>query len=202
MRKLPALFIGSKVAIISMLLLGHSLLAQEGIEYLDFTVKQESGKAVFVEWVVKQGRTCNDPQIWRSDDSLNFENIFTYVGVCGSADSSIRYSYTDPDVNSGNEYYYQIRVQTERTEIRKVLILPDQKIDVYPNPGSGLFNVIMPDQSPETRLKIFDLGGRKMDEFTLNQNINSIELINYKRGIYIYSYVNSEISGSGRLFLY
>jgi hypothetical protein len=65
---------------------------------------------VFLNWTMRAGNTCNGIRIFHSIDSLNFQNIGQINGICGSADESISYSFTDesPQLNQENFYFIEM----------------------------------------------------------------------------------------------
>lgn len=78
---------------------------EDVIEYLN--VSEFNGK-VLLSWSILQGNTCNGVEILHSLDSVNFSEIGSIEGLCGSSQESIAYEYTDvaPEPNARN--YYRI----------------------------------------------------------------------------------------------
>jgi hypothetical protein len=77
--------------------------AQE-IEYT-FNASQNENE-VYLNWVIAQGNSCDGTDIERAFDTSQFEKIGSISGICGSADFSQNYSFTDirPIPNSINYY--------------------------------------------------------------------------------------------------
>ena len=80
---------------------------EEVIEYLN--ASEFNGK-VLLSWSIMQGNTCNGIQILHSTDSINFSQISSIEGICGSTQQSISYSFTDlsPEKNANNYYRLQL----------------------------------------------------------------------------------------------
>ena len=72
-----------------------------------FNASEFNGK-VLLSWSILQGNTCNGVEILHSLDSVNFNEIGSIEGICGSSQESIAYTYTDvaPEANTRN--YYRI----------------------------------------------------------------------------------------------
>ena len=80
---------------------------EDVIEYLN--ASEFNGK-VLLSWSIMQGNTCNGIQILHSTDSINFSQISSIEGICGSTQQSISYSFTDlsPEKNANNYYRLQL----------------------------------------------------------------------------------------------
>ncbi len=81
------------------------LLAQNENVVGDFTADEVNGK-VYLTWIIQQGETCNGITILRSTDSVNFNQIGSIEGTCGSIQEAVPYDFTDlyPEKNSINYY--------------------------------------------------------------------------------------------------
>ena len=80
---------------------------EDAIEYLN--ASEFNGK-VLLSWSIMQGNTCNGIQVLHSTDSINFSQISSIEGICGSTQQSISYSFTDlsPEKNANNYYRLQL----------------------------------------------------------------------------------------------
>ena len=84
----------------------HSFCQNEDvIEYLN--ASEFNGK-VLLSWSILQGNTCNGVEILHSLDSVNFNEIGSIEGVCGSSQESIAYEYTDASPEPNTRNYYRI----------------------------------------------------------------------------------------------
>lgn len=70
-----------------------------------FTATEFNGKVV-LSFAIKQGNTCNGVLILHSIDSVNFTQIGSIEGICGSSQAEINYNFTDitPEKNEVNYY--------------------------------------------------------------------------------------------------
>jgi hypothetical protein len=93
-----------KFLILSIFMNAYYSFSQETI--LDqFSAENVSGK-VFLAWTIKSGNTCNGIRIYRSNDSLIYNEIGDIQGVCGNTEYAVNYTYQDdsPSVNKVNYY--------------------------------------------------------------------------------------------------
>lgn len=163
--------------------------AQElGISYLDFSL-QNSSNTVLVSWVVSSGNTCQDVEVWRGRDSLNLDYQYTYPGICGDNDSDKVYSYTDIPPTAGVIYYYQVKVITDRTEIKKVLVPPELGLSVYPNPASDKLQLVFNVQSKLNSFQIFNSQGQEVLKVDAPDNALELDISDLPSGSYFYQAV-------------
>ena len=64
-------------------------------------------------------------------------------------------------------------------------IAEPQIMEVYPNPGLGLFNVEVPDFG-QARLSIFDINGRLVRQMEIKEKLSQIDLTRETEGLYIF----------------
>ena len=103
-----------------------------------------NNKDVLLYWTIDSGPTCNGITVWRSSDSINYIEIGSIGGICGSSSSAIPYNFTDgnPILNQTN--YYKIRLgYTQFSDVKTVHIKYTEpgKLIIKPNPSSD--NVII-----------------------------------------------------------
>ena len=79
--------------------------AQNEDVVLNFSATEFNGK-VLLTWSVTQGNTCNGILILHGTDTLNYSQIGSIEGICGSTAEVIKYQFTDisPNVNQTNYY--------------------------------------------------------------------------------------------------
>lgn len=139
---------------------------------------------VLLTWSVTKGKTCNGVKILHSLDSVNFTQIGTIEGICGSSEESIAYEFThvDPDKNEVNYYRlhlggvgYSIIVSAE------VLDLQGTNYLLRPNPVVDHSELFFDNETAATyTLRIFNLEGKEVhSEFTTGElfRISHSELI-------------------------
>ena len=93
------------VFVVLFVALGFNSMSQneDVIEYLH--ASEFNGK-VLIAWAITQGNTCNGVIVLHSTDSVNFNQIGSIEGICGSTAESIEYDFTHitPEKNAINYY--------------------------------------------------------------------------------------------------
>ncbi len=123
--------------------------------------------------------------------------------VLVSADSLATYFLTLTDTSI--KYSCQTRVDTLvivpnydcPTSIREVV---SEDIKVYPNPTSGQLFVKV---NQPTKLELYDLNGRQVNAYQLEQGENTIQIQSLQNGVYIYKiWVGGELIVTNKLVRY
>ena len=138
--------------------------AQDGIPYLDFSLTNFGNSSVWVEWSVTAGNTCQDVQVWRGTDSIHLKQVFVYPGICGDNDSVKTYTYLDHPPISGIRYYYRIQIITDKTEVKSILSLPNNQLEIYPNPAKDKIILVRDPLIQYTSYILYDDQGKKLRE--------------------------------------
>ncbi len=160
-------------------------LAQEGIPYLDFTAKA-SGNQVEIKWVVKQGNTCRDVEVWRGTDSTQLTNIYTYVGICGDADSNRTYRYHDFLPSIATTYFYQIKVDLDKTAVRKIQPSPNSGIQIHPNPTTDVLNIYKNPNEVNSSVSVYNSFGKQIIQFGIDVKQQPLNVNDWPRGVYFF----------------
>ncbi len=162
----------------------------------DFILLQD-GKTARLYWVVDSGATCNGIDILRSGDSLNYNKVGEILGVCGSANTAVSYSFIDlhPNINSQNYYKLQLGLGIF-SDVRVLFIkyIEPGKLIVKRNPSGDKISLEFNNDNLGTlSLAIFDNSGRSI--YSLNEiEVGEITLYNsdFSTGIYYYSIFNKD----------
>lgn len=104
---------------------------------LDHFQLMEVDDEVRITWVVSRGNTCNGMVIERSTDSLVFEEVGRYEGLCGNLDQPQRYDYVDAHPLFNQKSYYRLTTRGDvvsRTLSIEVLDLDASRYLVAPQP--------------------------------------------------------------------
>ena len=96
------------------------------VSYKDFKFEQYQTSLV-LEWIIESGSTCSGITIYSSLDGVNFEEVGSIEGVCGSKFNSQSYLFTDknPAVNTIN--YYRLKFgnsQYSAINLSTTILLP------------------------------------------------------------------------------
>lgn len=81
--------------------------------------------------------------------------------------------------NSGN------KSAGEEGDAEPALEEPVSEINVYPNPSSGIFNILVPAQTEGGEIHIMDMGGRLVRQMTFSSAKITIDMTNEAKGSYI-----------------
>jgi hypothetical protein len=66
----------------------------------------------------------------------------------------------------------------------------EDRIQVYPNPSSGMLYIHIKDHSGKVPIKVYDLGGRVVDETLADDNTSLINLSDHQPGMYVISIID------------
>tara|TARA_Y100001978_G_C23698807_1_gene439386 strand:- start:2595 stop:3158 length:564 start_codon:yes stop_codon:yes gene_type:complete len=159
----------------------------------DFNIDLSSGQ-VLLAWTIKSGSTCNGMQIFRSQDSIEYELIEDIQGVCGDLSSPVSYTFTDsePELNATNYY----KISFGGTQESNVL-----SIDVYnilnnsyllkPNPVTGISDLYFNnDNQNELVLKVYGDFGDVIYTDTTNNTKFILDRSFFSSGMYYFSCEN------------
>ena len=120
------------------------LWAQEG-RLAAFSVNELDRSNVQINWTMKAGVSCQNPEVQRSTDSLNFNSIYRYPGVCGGGDEQESYSWIDSRPIRSNKSYYRLKIDEGEfstiVSVEAAMDFSQDPIRVYPIPTSDLLNI-------------------------------------------------------------
>jgi Secretion system C-terminal sorting domain len=130
---------------------------------IDFNL-YPANNSVTVKFKVAKGNSCNQYYVLHSLDSLYFNRIYDFAGICGDASSDIQnsWTHTNPALNQTN--YYKIDLPPfETSGIRRIYVVAQQTVTIkaYPNPVGSNENLVS--------LKVDNLGNVKLVGFLYNQ---------------------------------
>jgi hypothetical protein len=152
----------------------------------DFTATQKNAGAQ-LEWSTWQELNSLHFDIEKSGDSARFTTIGS-VPARPHPDSTADYTFTDPELFGGPNYY-RLKLVFQNGDslyspIRKIYFDPDPVlVRVYPNPTTGQINI---NSSAECRdIQIFDVSGRLVYRKSVNGFQQSLSLSTLARGIYL-----------------
>lgn len=129
-------FFQNKSGLLSALLLilfANFLVAQR----IQNIALSSAGGIVRVDFSVIKGSNCNGYKIWHSNDSLLFQTVGDYPGLCSSPmeDLSHTFNHNSPRPNAVN--YYKIELEfVETSDIQRIYVGAGERplLTPYPNP--------------------------------------------------------------------
>jgi hypothetical protein len=153
---------------------------------LDFTAIRKNNTGLLA-WSTWQENASSRFEIEKSGDSIGFVSI-GLVPAHPHADSTAGYTFTDPQLYRGHNYY-RLKLIFQNGDslyspVKQIFYDPDQaEIQVYPNPTTGQITI---NTSSECRdIQIFDAAGRQVFRKTASGFSQNLSLVTLSRGIYL-----------------
>ena len=140
------------------------------VELVSFTATKNSNSDVDVDWITaSENNTARfEIELARGNDEFA-QNKFHKIGDVNSYGNSTteqRYQFTDVESNKTGVRYYRLKIvdhdgQFSYSPIRSVMFDDEIKWVVYPNPSTGIFNVVYQAAAREmVYIKIHDANGK------------------------------------------
>lgn len=141
------------------------------VEVASFTAKKiNNGNGVLLECKVTSEFNVDkyEIEVAKGNGALqtnNFTNIGS-VASAGNSNAERQYTFTDDEPNKTGARYYRLKIINKDgsysySDIKPVVFGSEMKWQVYPNPSSGVFNLIVQQNAGEDiRAKIYDINGR------------------------------------------
>ncbi len=148
-----------KVGFLFFLLSTH-IFAQRILNFKIFQVNQ----AVFLNFILSKGSSCNGFNVLHSSDSVNFKIIHEDPTICGTsnADEAKNWTHANPIINQLN--YYKIQLNPgEMSPVNRIFVNQTNKpnIVLFPNPISTDIDLLT--------IKILGTESLEFDGFIYNQ---------------------------------
>ena len=148
-----------KVGFLFFLLSTH-IFAQRILNFKIFQVDQ----AVFLNFILSKGSSCNGFNVLHSTDSVNFKVIHEDPTICGTsnADEAKNWTHVNPIINQLN--YYKIQLNPgEMSPVNRIFVNQTNKpnIVLFPNPISTDHDFLT--------IKILGTESLEFDGFIYNQ---------------------------------
>lgn len=155
-----------------------------------FTATEFNGK-VLLTWAIVQGETCNGVEILHSTDSVNFTQIGSIEGICGSTAASISYDFTDVDPIPNEINYYRLHLGGagfSKIVSIEVLDLSGANYILRPNPIVDFSELIFSNNTAATfQLNILSAQGKTVYEDQTNGEFFVINANDFDQGVYYFS---------------
>jgi hypothetical protein len=164
-------------------------------EIIDVFSVETFGQSVLLNFRINSGYNCNGIDVLHSTDSVNFTEIYSFEGICGSTTESISYQYTDvyPEMNSVN--YYRLYLGGPGFSwIVSTFVLDLQNASlVKPNPIISTSELLFENNGVEDhQLQIFDLSGALLFTANTNEDRFFISQAELPKGTFVYEIRNLE----------
>ncbi len=135
----------------------------------------------------------NNEEFFIIERSIGDNSAFVQIATVNSNISN----YEDNNLLEPNIYFYRVKARNSggdsdytNEESESTLVLgtyseKNQLIKVYPNPSSGLFNLVIPKEELKSEITVYNLVGSRVNATITNESGNlSIDLNNYPNGTY------------------
>lgn len=100
----------------------------------------------------------------------------------------------DKKVNYGGKDYWVVKLKDKEQPLKEKVT-----IEAYPNPVVTYTNVIIGFDFDRGTASVYDLGGRELQQFAINQRTVPVQLSDYPAGIYIIHIKTNKGSGSVKI---
>ena len=156
------------------------------------------GNDVRLDFTISKGPSCSGYQVYKSTDSLTYNLLFDYAGICGNTSTDQQISYTDGGVPQNTFLYYKILIPPfDYSKVARLYV--DQKktkkaqLYIYPQPVENIFTVYLEGQNPDDyTVKIFTYDGLlKIDTYVNAYQYLKIDISTLERGIYCLLLIDS-----------
>lgn len=162
--------------------------AQTEIDYR-FTASVEK-RTVFMSILIKAGSICQGISIERSTDSLQFTEIGSIAGTCGSTTSDVPYTFTDNSPVANTVNYYRLRFGENgfSTVLSALYVELQNNYKLYPNPAATMTTLqFSNDMHDKFSLTLRDISGHLLyHEEEINDKQINLEVRNFLPGIYFF----------------
>jgi hypothetical protein len=153
-----------------------------------FTASQYH-KFVLLNWTIDSGSICNGITIYRSLDSLEFEEIGSIAGICGSNTDPTPYHFTDQSPTQNRINYYRLKMgNAQWSEIISLyysFVKPNDMV-VHPNPTRSTVTLdLNKDQNSVFEVNVISNEGKimiantKIAGTTFSLDVSSLSSGNY-----------------------
>ncbi|HWR33390.1 MAG TPA: T9SS type A sorting domain-containing protein, partial [Chitinophagaceae bacterium] len=113
------------------------------------------------------------------------------VSSSGNSNTGVQYSFTDAEAGKRGTRYYRLKIIYSDggytySGIRSVLFPEGIIVQVYPNPTTGIFNIVYQlDQGQQVHLSVMDAAGRLLKEInTIADGFLQKQVFDFNAGIY------------------
>ncbi len=154
-----------------------------------------TGKSVLLNWQTANELNNNYFAVERSTNGLSFQQIAA-VKSKGNSSQTQQYSYEDFNFSTGQNYYRLKQVDNDGkfaySKIVSVDLVTATAIRLYPNPVKNILTVEGLNPSANTRLSIFDISGKALQQLNTTGRSYTYNLQQLPAGSY---YLKVEAGG-------
>jgi len=167
-----------------------TVFAQQNPILGKFNVFESNGK-VYLTWSIVSGSTCNDIQIYRSTDKINYTQVGGIPGVCGSIYNAVSYSFTDENPVKNKFNYYRLELgYSGSSQILSIEIIDfeNNNYQIRPNPVIGNAKIYFDNNSKHThQISIYNLNGAQVFSSSTNEDFFDLNTETFLSGMYVFT---------------
>lgn len=182
---------------IALLFVTHHIIAQNEDVVGYFNSAELNGK-VLLTWNIKQGNTCNGVKIEHSIDSLNFTEVGSIEGVCGSASANTPYEFTHqtPVMNAVNYYRLWLGgIGYSWIISEKIIGINENGFTIAPHPITEASVLYLENSNnAEYTMTVYSLSGAKVHSSEINSNEINLGEIGFESGFHYFEIMNKGTS--------
>lgn len=155
------------------------------LTWLQQSAKRIEENLVEISWSTATEINCENFEIQRSMDALNFSTIFS-IPASGNSTTISNYRVSDDNAPTQTLYYRLKQTDTdgkfEYSAIMPVLPLHSiEDIRIFPNPFNNDLFLVLPGES---QIEIFDISGRLVYTETAQASLHQINTEGFSKGFY------------------
>lgn len=147
------------------------------LKLLSFTAKKKNEINVLTEWLTSEEINVNRFEVEVARGNADYQlNRFSTIGQVmsqGVAGAEQRYSFLDIEPNKNGVRYYRLKMidndgRFTYSPIRPVVFSNDILWQVYPNPSTGVFNLVyqLPD-GENLHVRVIDMNGKTVKQYSV-----------------------------------
>jgi hypothetical protein len=150
------------------------------VQLVSFTARKIDNKDVVVNWVTASENNIDHFEIEVARGNPDFQNgRFVKIGELNSKGNSATgnsYQFTDTEQGKSGTRYYRLKIVEKDgsfsySVVRPVVFDTELKWDVYPNPSSGMFNLVYQlNTNEKAEIKIVDANGKLVKQISRSGN--------------------------------
>ncbi|MEI9946212.1 MAG: S8 family serine peptidase [Chitinophagaceae bacterium] len=146
-------------------------------QVINFTAAKQSND-VLVQWTVSIAGYADKFEIEVAKGNAQYQlNNFSKIGEATSTGIALQqYQYTDIENNKSGVRYYRLKIINSDgtffySEVKAVVFSDELTWQVYPNPSSGIFNLVYQKNEGEPiAIKVYDVYGRMIKQLNFAGN--------------------------------
>jgi len=154
-----------------------------------FSIIESKGN-VYLDWQIIAGSTCNGIQIFHSTDNINFKQIGSIDGVCGSSYEPRDYNFTDNNPVKNKNNYYRLELGgSGASHILSVEIIDiESGYQIRPNPVSDNAKLYFDNNTGQLfQLGIYNLKGERFFNIETRRDFFDLNTEKIQSGIYFFA---------------